>query len=110
VQAPHQNFINSKIPPRSGAPRSLGVVGQTNMFYVYILKSDKDQSHYIGITQDLKNRIKQHNQHSSRYTSTKTPYKLIWYCAFLDKKKAYDFEKYLKSSSGYAFSKKRLII
>jgi predicted GIY-YIG superfamily endonuclease len=88
-------------------------VGQNDiiliMYYVYILKSQKDNSNYIGATNDLRKRIKQHNQYCSRYTSTKAPYNLIWYCAFISKQKAYDFEKYLKSSSGHAFLKKRFL-
>jgi len=79
------------------------------MHYVYIIQSKKDGSYYNGSTDDLKNRFKQHNQHSSRYTSTKAPYNLVWYGAFLDKKKALAFEKYLKSSSGFAFRNKHLV-
>lgn len=79
------------------------------MHYVYILESIKDTSRYVGSTDNLKNRFVQHNQHISRYTSTKVPYRLIWYCAFLNKKKALAFEKYLKSSSGFAFRNKHLI-
>lgn len=79
------------------------------MHYVYILKSDKDKSRYIGSTSDLRKRLEQHNKKKSKYTSTKIPYCLIWYCAFLTKNKALDFEKYLKSSYGYAFTKKRFI-
>jgi hypothetical protein len=33
-----------------------------------------------------------------------------WYCAFLDKFGALEFEKYLKSDSGRAFAKKRLCV
>jgi putative endonuclease len=80
-----------------------------NMYYVYILQSKKDSSYYIGVTQDLKRRLYQHNIHNSDYTSRKAPYIIKWYCAFLEKNKAYVFEKYLKSSSGYAFWKKRLV-
>jgi len=76
------------------------------MFYVYILQSEKDKSKYIGITSDLKRRLREHNSGSSRYCSSKCPYKLIWYCTFLEKLKAYSFEKYLKSSSGHAFANK----
>jgi len=79
------------------------------MYYVYILKSQKDNSRYIGVTKDLKRRIQEHNSGSAKYSSSKRPYKLVWYCAFIDEKKAYDFEKYLKSSSGYAFTKKRFL-
>jgi 4-amino-4-deoxy-L-arabinose transferase-like glycosyltransferase len=45
----------------------------------------------------------------ARYSSTKAPFILKWYCGFPSKKKAYDFEKYLKSHSGIAFRNKRLI-
>jgi len=79
------------------------------MHYVYILQSEKDKSRYIGITFDLKRRIKEHNSGNAKYSSSKRPYKLIWYCAFINKIKAYGFEKYLKSSSGYAFTNKRFL-
>jgi len=79
------------------------------MFYVYILKSQRDRSKYIGTTSDLKRRFRDHNSNQSSYSSSKSPFDLIWYCAFSDKLKAYGFEKYLKSSSGYAFTNKRLM-
>mgnify|MGYP001607244274 CR=1 FL=1 len=79
------------------------------MFYVYILQSEKDKSRYIGVTSDLKRRIAEHNSGNAKYSNLKRPYKLIWYCAFLEKSKAYDFEKYLKSSSGYTFTNKRFL-
>lgn len=36
-------------------------------------------------------------------------YILKWYCVFPNKKKALEFEKYLKSGPGIAFSKKRFL-
>ncbi len=79
------------------------------MYYVYILYSQKDGSRYIGVTTDLKKRLHQHNAGLATYSSIKRPYKINWYSAFVNKERAYAFEKYLKSSSGYAFTKKRLI-
>ena len=79
------------------------------MYYTYILKSKKDGTNYVGYTGDLKKRLKDHNECRSKYTSTKAPYVLIWYGAFISKEKAMAFEKYLKSSSGFAFSRKRFI-
>lgn len=79
------------------------------MYYAYILKSKKDSSYYYGHTDDLKKRVLEHNSGYSKYTSSKRPYMLVWYGAFLSKEKAIYFEKYLKSSSGHAFSKKRFI-
>lgn len=78
-------------------------------YYVYILKSKKDGSRYIGVTTDLKKRLEAHNSGSTKYSKSKKPYGVMWYCAFADKQKAYQFEQYLKSSSGYAFMKKRFI-
>jgi putative endonuclease len=94
--------------------RSLGIAGQNfviinSMFYVYILKSLVDESLYIGSTEDLKKRVNEHNSGNAKYSKTKRPYKLIWYCVFSDKTRALIFEKYLKHGSGHAFTKKHLI-
>ncbi|OGK19557.1 excinuclease ABC subunit C [Candidatus Roizmanbacteria bacterium RIFCSPHIGHO2_02_FULL_40_13b] len=78
------------------------------MYYVYILKLS-DDSYYIGYSTDLKSRIKTHNGGSVPSTKNFRPIKLIYYSAFLIQKKATDFEKYLKSSSGFAFRNKRLV-
>jgi len=78
------------------------------MFYVYILKLANGQ-HYVGFTRDLRKRMARHHQHSSPTTSRISPKELIFYAAFKTKQKALDFEKYLKSSSGFAFRNKRLI-
>lgn len=69
----------------------------------------KDGSFYIGSTKDLKERLAKHNKKSVRYSSTRAPFKLAWYSAFLTKEKAIGFEMYLKSSLGFAFRNKRLI-
>jgi len=79
------------------------------MYFVYILKSQKDESYYVGVTEDVEERVKDHNSGSSKYSSTKRPYSLVWYCAFVDKGKAYNFERYLKAGSGMAFRNKHLI-
>ncbi|HEY4509748.1 MAG TPA: GIY-YIG nuclease family protein [Candidatus Paceibacterota bacterium] len=79
------------------------------MYYVYILQSEKDRSFYTGFTEDLKKRVFEHNTKTQHYSSKKAPFKLSWYCAFLSKKRALDFEKYLKSGSGFAFARKRLV-
>ena len=79
------------------------------MYYVYILQSKKDNTYYTGVTSDLKERLKYHNSGNQKYTRSKTPYEIKWFCVFSNKKKALDFEKYLKSGSGIAFSRKRFI-
>ena len=86
-----------------------GAMARASMWYVYILRSDAfpDQE-YTGATADLKQRLADHNAGKSTHTAKFRPWQLIWYCAFPDKMKALDFEKYLKSHSGRDFAKKRL--
>lgn len=80
------------------------------MFFVYILKHKQDGSLYKGWTTDIERRVKEHAQKSTRTTAIKDGnYELVWYCAFPTKMQAIQFEKYLKSGSGRAFTKKRLI-
>ena len=79
-----------------------------HMYYVYILRNESEEK-YIGVTQDLKNRLHEHNNGETKTTKNNGEYKIIWYCAFTNKSRAYEFEKYLKSSSGYAFTNKHLI-
>ena len=78
------------------------------MYYVYILKLS-DNSLYVGYSSNLRQRVKEHNYGSVESTKNLKPVKLIYYSAFSTQKKATDFEKYLKSSSGFAFRNKRLI-
>lgn len=80
------------------------------MWYVYILRSiAAPEQEYTGATSNLKQRLSDHDAGKSPHTAKYAPWKLLWYCAFPDKMTALEFEKYLKSHSGRAFAKKRLI-
>ncbi|MCX6746059.1 MAG: GIY-YIG nuclease family protein [Candidatus Parcubacteria bacterium] len=80
------------------------------MFYVYILRSEEfPKQIYKGFSTDLKERLRRHNAGESLYTNKYRPWKLIFYAAFENKETAKNFEKYLKSASGIAFLRKRLI-
>jgi predicted GIY-YIG superfamily endonuclease len=50
-----------------------------------------------------------HNAGKSPRTAKYRPWTLLWYCAFPAKMPALAFEIYLKSHSGRAFAKKRLL-
>lgn len=79
------------------------------MFYVYFIRSvDFSSQTYIGLTDNLKQRLETHNSGGSIHTKHYRPWRLVNYFAFDDKFKAAAFEKYLKSGSGRAFAKKRL--
>ncbi|HTK03175.1 MAG TPA: GIY-YIG nuclease family protein [Alphaproteobacteria bacterium] len=78
------------------------------MFYCYILFL-KNNKYYIGFSSNLKQRISEHNLGEVKATKKFLPAKLVYYSAFESKKRALDFEKYLKTNSGFAFRNKRLI-
>ncbi len=80
------------------------------MHYVYILQSmSTPKQYYKGYTTELNKRLARHNSGTTKHTAKYRPWRLIFYCVFPDKDKAIAFEKYLKSASGIAFMRKRLI-
>ncbi len=75
--------------------------------FVYSLQSlSHSDKFYIGCTEDVEARLEKHNKGDSPHTSKYRPWKMVAYLWFEDEKKALTFEKYLKSGSGRAFSKK----
>ena len=79
------------------------------MIYVYILKSiEFSDRYYVGITEDLRSRLRKHNAKQVSHTSKYAPWELKTYVAFTEETRAFAFERYLKSASGRAFAKKRL--
>jgi putative endonuclease len=49
------------------------------MNYLYVLRSEKDGSYYIGQTKDLEERIVRHNSGHSKSTRARRPWKLVYY-------------------------------
>ena len=79
------------------------------MKYVYLLQSiASPDEFYTGLTDDLRNRLREHNAGESVHTRKYAPWRLVTYLAFADHEKAVAFERYLKSASGRAFANKRL--
>jgi putative endonuclease len=74
---------------------------------VYILRSDADPSrHYTGITNNLRDRLEWHNHGPSGHTVNWRPWSLVVSMEFPSETAAVRFEKYLKSGSGRAFTKR----
>ena len=72
------------------------------MFYVYFLKKPKLKHIYIGFTDDLRRRIKEHKK-------DKSGYKLIYYEAYLSEEDTRERERKLKKyGSALGHLKKRL--
>ncbi len=79
------------------------------MYYVYILKLNNGNL-YTGSTPNLKRRLAEHEAGYALATKNFRPLILIWYCAFPDRLIARQFEAYLKTGSGKAFLRNRLIV
>ncbi|MBL9219436.1 MAG: GIY-YIG nuclease family protein [Opitutaceae bacterium] len=80
-----------------------------NFAYVYILESLAPAGgFYVGLTDDLAKRLAKHNAGEVPHTAKSRPWCLKTALAFRNREKAAAFERYLKSPSGRAFSKKRL--
>jgi putative endonuclease len=66
------------------------------MFYVYILKSRKDNKLYFGYTNNLIKRLKEHNLGLVRSTKSRIPLYCVYYEAYASKQDAVKREHNLK--------------
>jgi predicted GIY-YIG superfamily endonuclease len=74
---------------------------------VYIIRSDSDRfRHYVGLTNDVQGRLEWHNRGPSGHTLSNRPWSLVVAMEFATERAAVRFEKYLKSGSGRAFTKR----
>jgi len=78
------------------------------MYYIYVLKSLKDNRLYVGHTNNLVKRFKDHNNGFVESTKNKKPLKLIYYEACNILRDAVNREKSLKTGFGRAYLKRRL--
>lgn len=78
------------------------------MYYVYVLRSGKDNKWYTGFTNDLQRRISEHNNGADMATRSRKPFKIIYYEVCGNEKDARAREKYLKSGMGKRYIKNRL--
>ena len=77
-------------------------------YYVYVLRSLADGQFYTGYTQDLRQRVQQHEAGAVRSTAKRLPVELIYYEACRTQSDATRREKYLKSAWGKRYIKSRL--
>ncbi len=66
------------------------------MYHVYILKSSKDNSLYIGYTNNIVRRMDEHNAGLVEYSKKLKPWKLVYYESFSSLEDAKLREKNLK--------------
>ena len=77
-------------------------------YYVYILRSLKDNKNYAGYTKNLELRFEQHKKGEVDSTRYRRPLKLIYFEACIKQEDALKREKYFKTHYGKMFLKNRL--
>ena len=89
--------IRASIPGVQGAEKRI----------VYILRSNADRlRHYVGITSNVRDRLEWHNHGPSGHTVADRPWSLVVAIEFPTEREAVRLERYLKSGSGRAFTKR----
>ena len=78
------------------------------MYYVYIIKSLKDNRNYIGYTRDIERRLQDHNRGKSKSVKYRGPFELIYQEKYATRLEASRREKRLKSYKGGEALKKLL--
>jgi len=66
-------------------------------YFLYILQSQKTQKYYIGQTNNLERRLKQHNNGQSKSTKNGKPWELIYTEEFEKRSEAMSREAKIKS-------------
>jgi putative endonuclease len=79
-----------------------------NIYYNYVLKSLIDNHLYIGFTSNLKLRLKEHEKGLVTSTKHRRPFILVYYEVCFNEDSALHREKYLKTTYGHRYLKKRL--
>jgi putative endonuclease len=79
------------------------------MFFVYCLSSTVSNYIYVGLTNNIVRRVKQHQHGQNRTTKPYRPFKLFYVEEFSARNAARQREKYLKSGVGKEFLKQLLL-
>jgi predicted GIY-YIG superfamily endonuclease len=75
-------------------------------FFVYILKCN-DNSYYVGHTDNIEQRLIEHAEGMSNYTSTRLPVKIVYQETFQTRDEAFVMERRIK---GWNRKKKEALI
>ena len=77
-------------------------------YYVYVLYNQSENFIYIGYSEDLKQRVTEHNKGRVKSTKSFLPLELIHYEAYKNIKDAKRRELYLKSKGGFFRSRRHI--
>ena len=79
----------ARLPAQAGLIRFMD-------WYVYLLKSEKKRWYYVGSTNRLEERLKEHNSGKVESTKTYKPLKLVFQLRFDSEKDARGYERKIK--------------
>jgi putative endonuclease len=79
---------------------------KSGKYYVYILQSRKDSSFYIGQCDDLDSRMSKHFDGLSKYTSSKRPWRLVYFEVFENRSEAIKRENEIKRKKSRKYVEK----
>ncbi|MBI4414986.1 MAG: GIY-YIG nuclease family protein [Candidatus Kerfeldbacteria bacterium] len=85
------------VPKNSGGAQQLASF--IMRWYVYVLRSLKNGTLYVGRTDDVSRRLQEHNAGKGGfYTSQNRPYELMYFEMFLNTRDACAEERFLKAA------------
>lgn len=79
------------------------------MYYVYVLRSLKDNKLYIGYTNNLTRRLTEHNKGSTKSTKHRRPFRLAYQESYKTKSEAAKREWYFKNTAEGDILKRGLV-
>ncbi len=83
-------------------------MSEQQSYTVYALESESNGMLYIGFTEDVTRRLREHNAGKSKFTKGYRPWKLVYTEVVIGRDEARNREKYLKTSSGKKWLKEIL--
>jgi putative endonuclease len=72
-------------------------------YYLYIIQSSKDESYYVGTTQNLDDRLARHNHGRSKFTKAKCPWQFVYFEEYPDRSCAMKKEYAIKRKKKRAY-------
>ena len=75
-------------------------------YYGYILQSETTGAYYTGQTDDIEERLKNHNRGEERSTKSGCPWRLVFRKEFATRSEAVRWERYVKSRKRRAYIEK----
>lgn len=80
------------------------------MFHAYILLSLKDGTYYYGHAENVRSRLREHNDGRQKFTKSHRLYVIHYFEEFETRKEAAARERFFKSIDGYRWLREKQII